>query len=882
MLEHLAFARIWVLAALLVLPLLWWLLRLTPPRPKRILFGAFPLLKGLVADQQITARAPIWLWVLRLGMAAIVILAASGPHWQSDQGEEGNNDGAPLILITDDDAAAAASWPWLQSQAQHVLADAALHHQPVLWLTSTTKQQGSLQLASEVAARLHDYHPKPLLADLAGLTAQLTNNMVAPDANIVWLSSGAYTDFPADLQDALENYGSLTVLTPPPAMAWIREWRNNTLTLQRLTVEGGRQGQLVWLDGQGHPLGSQNFDWQLGQASLHVQAVMPAGKQHQVHGVRLAGQNHAGAVWLMDPPGLPPVGIVGEAQSSGTPLLNPVYYLNNALRTLGQQAPIGSLTTLLGQHLPALILPDVALTAAEQKTLQEYVQQGGLLIRWLGPVSLAAAHTDHLYPLSFLPDVRQAQSLTAQGGALHAARWPAASPLQDIKLPVDLTFTQMLNLKPANDQGQIWAQLQNQMPWIAAQQMGKGKLIAVYTTATPEWSNVAITGLMPELLAGLLRQAGQTENADTPNDIQLVLRQAVNESGQLMPPATSSTITRAQNGALQITQQTLPGLYRGQNDQVFLNLGAQWQTLRVFQRWPDNTNFDYTTAPSVDQDLGIYLWLLAFLLFLLDSCLTLGMRGMLPNLFNRKNNMNAAGLVLVLLLAHPVHATEGVNLAYIRDNAADTLPAVLQIVQEALNSRTTAVLGPPTAIDPATTNLAPFPIVFWAPTHAAPLSDTAAQAIQQYLEKGGLLLLFAPDDPKILTTVTQNLRLPALQTAPASHVLWRSFYLIQPDQLPNNAQEIWLDQAAIAHSAQIAHVIILPSSLLNGFGELSDGEGESSIRLLINCMIYALTGDYKTDQVHLPYILKRINGNAEDAKFLPKNELPSLTFHKKI
>ena len=50
-LGSLAFASPWLLAALAALPIVWWLLRVTPPAPRRIPFPAIRLLMGLHARE---------------------------------------------------------------------------------------------------------------------------------------------------------------------------------------------------------------------------------------------------------------------------------------------------------------------------------------------------------------------------------------------------------------------------------------------------------------------------------------------------------------------------------------------------------------------------------------------------------------------------------------------------------------------------------------------------------------------------------------------------------------------------------------------------------------------------------------------------------------
>ncbi len=77
----LGFAEPLVLIGLLTLPVLWWLLRLIPPRPRRIDFPPTRLLLEIAPKEETPARTPWWLTLMRLALAALVIIAAAGPLW---------------------------------------------------------------------------------------------------------------------------------------------------------------------------------------------------------------------------------------------------------------------------------------------------------------------------------------------------------------------------------------------------------------------------------------------------------------------------------------------------------------------------------------------------------------------------------------------------------------------------------------------------------------------------------------------------------------------------------------------------------------------------------------------------------------------------------
>jgi hypothetical protein len=104
----LAFAQPLVLLGLVSLPILWWLLRLVPPRPRVIDFPPTRLLFDIAPKEETPSRTPWWLTLLRLSLAALVILAAAGPLWNPPLAA--NDRAAPLLILIDDGWAAANTW----------------------------------------------------------------------------------------------------------------------------------------------------------------------------------------------------------------------------------------------------------------------------------------------------------------------------------------------------------------------------------------------------------------------------------------------------------------------------------------------------------------------------------------------------------------------------------------------------------------------------------------------------------------------------------------------------------------------------------------------------------------------------------------------------
>jgi len=127
-LAGLSFGVPWLLGALVVLPAIWWLLRVTPPAPKRVVFPPFRLLLGLAAPQETPERTPLWLLLLRLLAAALVIIAFAEPTIGRAVKSVGRG---PLVLFIDNDWAAAQLWQNRDAAISDALANAASAGRPV-------------------------------------------------------------------------------------------------------------------------------------------------------------------------------------------------------------------------------------------------------------------------------------------------------------------------------------------------------------------------------------------------------------------------------------------------------------------------------------------------------------------------------------------------------------------------------------------------------------------------------------------------------------------------------------------------------------------------------------------------------------------------------
>ncbi|MDK9698388.1 MAG: BatA domain-containing protein, partial [Siculibacillus sp.] len=218
----LAFGAPAALLALLALPAIWWLLRLTPPKPVVRDFPPTAMLRDLVPPDETPAHTPWWILFLRLALAALVILALAAPVWRPSLDDDGRD--GPLWLIVDSGWPAATDWEAVRTDIESRLDRAARRGRPVVLVASTDGADQPFEPVSpeEAKRRLATLAPRPRadarLDLLAGLGASAERR---PPGSVVWLTHGVDLAAPADGRRFAEALAKIAAGTPvvvaPPA-----------------------------------------------------------------------------------------------------------------------------------------------------------------------------------------------------------------------------------------------------------------------------------------------------------------------------------------------------------------------------------------------------------------------------------------------------------------------------------------------------------------------------------------------------------------------------------------------------------------------------------------------------------------------------------------
>src|SRR3979490_2479679 len=257
----LSFAEPFLLLGLLSLPVLWWLLRVMPPRPRRIECPPTRLLFDIAPKEETPSRAPWWRTALRLLAAALVILAAAGPIWNPQAGLAGSN--APLVILLDDGWSAASSWEARIKAADELIAKADNDRRGVaLVALSEPARDITLMPGGTARVALRQIAPKPYSVERVETLPAIERFLKATgDCEIAWLTDGVDTGRGTEFLEGLsKTIGARTLTifgggTATPLALAAAENAAAKMTVKVLRSAGGiAAGVVRAVDAKGSPI----------------------------------------------------------------------------------------------------------------------------------------------------------------------------------------------------------------------------------------------------------------------------------------------------------------------------------------------------------------------------------------------------------------------------------------------------------------------------------------------------------------------------------------------------------------------------------------------------------------------------------------------------
>ena len=827
----LSFVQPFLLLGLLSLPVLWWLLRVMPPRPRRIEFPPTRLLFDIAPKEETPSRTPWWLTLLRLMAAALVIFAAAGPIWNPQSGLAGGN--APLVILLDDGWSAASTWEARVKAADELIAKADNDRRGVaLVALSEPARDITLMPGGTARVALRQLAPKPYSVERVETLPAIERFLkTTGDCEIAWLTDGVDTGRGTEFLESLgKTIGERTLTifeggTPAPLALAAAENAAAKMTVKVLRSTGSVAAGIVRaVDAKGAPIGEARYTFTGADRETEASFDLPVELRNDIARLEISGERSAGAVQLLDKRWRRrAIGVVsGSTSDTAQPLLASTFYLTRALSPfadvrLGDRgAPQLAITQFLDQKLPMIVMADVGALAPEiRERLNAWIEHGGVLVRFAGP-RLAQADDD-------LVPVKLRRGGRVLGGSLtwekpqHLASLAADGPFAGLAVPKDITVSRQVLAEPdAALSTRSWASLEDGTPLVTGERRGKGVVALFHVGADMRWSDLPMSGSFVEMLRRIVDMSGYTSTpgagvaGEASAETVAPLRTLDGFGAFGSPPSTAKPMPADYRD--RATAEHPPGLYGPAEGPIAVNTLAPadriapLDTASLRARRASYTN----TEP---RDLRGILLSTALALFLVDAVIVALLGAGLAALLRRWRTAPAAFAIALVLSTiatapSPVRADNNddfamrsvsqTRLAYVVTGNAD-VDAIVKSGMSGLTlflaQRTALEAGDPVGVDPSRDELAFFPLIYWpvVPGATKPSQDTLNR-IDAYMKQGGTILFDTRDaveappgengasqTPGMLSlrNILSSLEVPELEPVPREHVLTKTFYLLR-------------------------------------------------------------------------------------------------------
>lgn len=825
------------LLGLIALPIIWWVMRISPPQPRRQAFPPLRILRDIQSEEQTPDKTPLWLLLFRLFMGALIVFALSNPIRNASEPSQAK----PLTVILDQSVMSAPIWNDIISEAEDRVREARSNNLNVRLISSaqTYETLPELRPAQNALDALKRLQPAAYHIG-AQSYASLISSDIAAQSDIIWLTSGIDNKNDTSHETALKGSGALIIRPDVTRLILPGDVRETAQGFEsdwhRPAVNDAQSVIIEALSAYGSVVAAQTLNFGPSQDFGTVSFSLPAQLRARIARIRAAGIRSAASIKLLDDSfGRPIVGVLTPTADSSSPLLTEPFYAKQALLPYADIFE-GDEDTLLSLEPSIIVMPDSQ--NSDSPAMLKFVEDGGMVVRFAGP--RLAKREDTLLP------VRLRSGGRAIGGALaweepqRLAPFPQESPFFGLPIPNEVTVSKQVMAEPGIETDRkTWARLEDGSPIVTTDIFGEGRVVLYHVTAGPEWSNLAINGLYVDMLRRLLPLAKGRITVQNQTGSDWILDRTLDGFGNFTaPPAKEQIIKGTDFEDTQTGNDTLPGYYRQ---------GTRLRSLQPVSNPADMLQIDLpsgTKAARFGSEtqasfMGILLAIGAILLAV-DAIIALIMSGRWRYLFSRSagravSSLAAVSAITALSLSMLVYASAasaqtpappsppnvivpetlvpetpnqqnetqdsprvleavtGLHLAYIEtgDTRRDRLSrTALESLARQLTARTTIEPAGVHSVAPDDSGLYLYPFLYWSVRRDTPaLTPQAAANINNYMASGGTVIFDTADEGDRalrsgaphpgLARVTQDLDIPALTTIPEDHVLTKSYYLTQ-------------------------------------------------------------------------------------------------------
>ena len=272
-------------------------------------------------------------------------------------------------------------------------------------------------------------------------------------------------------------------------------------------------------------LATANAVFEAGSTTADTALSLPAELRARVTRFEVQGAKSSGAVTLVDDSlrrreiAL----IAGREGREGLELLSPLHYLERALAPTADLLR-GALSDVLPANPDVIVLADVAtLSDGEAEAISNWVDEGGLLLRFAGPrvaaSDISRIDEDPLMPVRLRSGGRSVGGAMSWGSPKTLAPFKEGSPFFGLDVPKDVTITAQVMAQPDPTLAErVIAELSDGTPLVTRKRIGQGQIVLFHVTANAEWSSLPLSGLFVEMLERLA--VASTSSAPSAGDLE--------------------------------------------------------------------------------------------------------------------------------------------------------------------------------------------------------------------------------------------------------------------------------------------------------------------------------------------------------------------------
>lgn len=943
----LAFGSPLILAGLIALPVIWWLLRMTPPRPQEETFPPLRILAQVFKREEVPSKSPWWMTLLRLLIAALVILALASPIWNPRPIALTGNE--PLAIVIDNGWASAEEWTQRVTAAEKLIADAEATNTQiyVLGTAEPTNAEIGPYDGNRATERLQALQPRPIPVDRKSTLDRLASTVPQGEKiRLAFMNDGlahatdkdAFTKL--DQNDRLvsvlwyaANLDRVLALTST-------ENKADSLEAKAIRPDGVTMPRTLTAsayDDKGRRIAETPLSFAVGSNEGTARFSLPVELRNDFRLIRVDGVQQAAAARLIDAGSeRRTIGLLASGDGDlAQPLLSPLHYISRALSPFANLIEprsadlMKTIPELLDAKPSIVIMADIGtLPKPVEEQLSSWIEDGGTLVRFAGPRLAGASDNDPLLP------VRLRKGERALGGTLSWSEpqklrsFSDKGPFAGLSVPDDVTVSRQVLAEPSFDLNEkAYATLADGTPLVTGESRGRGNVVLFHISPDATWSSLPISGSFVDMLRRIVSLSQRMGSQDNQQSISLPPFQLLSASGELAPPSSEAKPLIVEKDKLpDVSINTPPGFYGNEDGLKALNI-FEGNDIKLQPIGQPALSVGITpTSYSADQSISLRgpFFAAAAMLLALDTLLMLWLRGA----FRRRMKIRSKVAGIAILIATTsaislmpaatpsaraqeaqthddskpgdeaiINSVSKTHLAYIiTGNTAtdDISKAGLRGLSFALLDKTALEPGDPIGVDPAKDELSFYPLIYWPIDPDAQMpSPEAIAKVDAYMQQGGTVLFDTRDqlqagaslDPAAspanqrLRAILNGMNVPALEPVPDDHVLTKSFFIMPDFPGRYEGSPLWVEATAPTNAAQdrpvrtgdgVSPIMITANDFAGAWAVDEQGnpmlptvpndpmQRIYAIRGGVNIVMYMLTGNYKSDQVHVPALLERL------------------------